>query len=40
MKHLTEGDNIWATPVIYHGKLYIKGVTELLCFDISAGTAN
>jgi outer membrane protein assembly factor BamB len=40
VKHLTEGTNIWATPVIYHGKLYIKGVTELLCFDISAGTAN
>jgi len=36
VKHLTEGDNIWATPVIYHGKLYIKGVTEVMCFDIAA----
>ncbi len=33
---ITRGSNIWATPLVYHGKLYVKGVTELICLDISA----
>ena len=27
--------NIWATPLIYHGKLYVKGYDELVCADIT-----
>ena len=28
-------DRVWSTPMIYHGKLYAKGQSELACFDIS-----
>lgn len=27
--------DIWSAPVIYHGKLYVKGRDELVCLDIS-----
>jgi outer membrane protein assembly factor BamB len=35
VKEITPGKNIWAVPTISNGKLYIKGVEELLCLDIS-----
>jgi outer membrane protein assembly factor BamB len=28
-------DNVWSAPVIYHGKLYVKGMDELVCLDVS-----
>ena len=31
-----EGQDIWASPVICGGKLYVKGPSELACFDIKA----
>jgi outer membrane protein assembly factor BamB len=31
-----EGKNeLWATPLVYKGKLYVKGEKNLVCFDIS-----
>lgn len=33
--HIVEGkNNVWATPTIANGKLYVKGIEELLCLDI------
>ena len=29
-----EGDNIWSSPVVYHGKLLLKGKTQLIAFDL------
>ena len=26
---------VWSSPVIYHGKLYVKGKDDLVCLDIS-----
>ena len=34
-KDLVEGTNIWATPLLYKGKMYVKGREELICFDVS-----
>ena len=31
-----DGREVWSTPLIYRGKLYVKGATELVCADISA----
>lgn len=31
-----EGTKVWSSPLIYDGKLYLKGTDELLCYDISA----
>lgn len=31
---LAEGNNLWATPLVYHGKMYIRGKSELACYDI------
>jgi outer membrane protein assembly factor BamB len=28
-------NEVWATPLIYQGKLYVKGTSELVCLDIS-----
>jgi outer membrane protein assembly factor BamB len=36
VKVFNGGNNIWSDPVIYHGKLYVKGTDELVCFDIAA----
>lgn len=30
-----QANKIWSSPVIYHSMLYVKGKTELVCFDIS-----
>lgn len=27
---------VWSTPLIYHGKLYAKGLDQLICLDISS----
>ena len=31
-----DGAQIWATPLVYGGRLYLKGEQELVCYDISA----
>jgi outer membrane protein assembly factor BamB len=31
-----DGGNVWSSPVISNGKLYVKGADELVCFDVSA----
>ncbi|HZK80048.1 MAG TPA: PQQ-binding-like beta-propeller repeat protein [Humisphaera sp.] len=33
---LFDYDKVWSSPVIYHGKLYVKGKEELVCLDIGA----
>ena len=30
------GKEIWSSPLVYRGKLYVKGPNELVCFDIKA----
>jgi outer membrane protein assembly factor BamB len=32
---IVEGKNVWATPTIANGMLYVKGLEELVCLDIS-----
>ncbi len=32
-----DGGQIWAMPLVYGGRLYLKGQQELVCYDISAG---
>ena len=27
-------DKVWSDPIVYHGKLYVKGKDELACFDV------
>jgi outer membrane protein assembly factor BamB len=27
------GERIWSTPLLYGGRIYVKGVKELVCFD-------
>jgi outer membrane protein assembly factor BamB len=36
---LLDGTELWATPLIYGGRLYLKGQQELVCYDISAKPA-
>ena len=36
VKDAVEGDQVWSTPLIYDGKLYLKGKTDLVCYDVSA----
>ena len=33
---VVEGGEVWATPAIHDGKLYVKGERELVCIDIKA----
>jgi outer membrane protein assembly factor BamB len=33
---LFDYDKVWSSPVIYHGKLYVKGKEELVCLDVGA----
>ena len=33
--HLFDFGTTWATPLIYHGKLYVMGKDQLVCLDIS-----
>lgn len=30
-----EGDKVWSTPLLYAGRLYVKGPAELVCFDLA-----
>ena len=34
---LVEGTEVWAMPLIYGGRLYVKGQQDFVCYDISAG---
>jgi outer membrane protein assembly factor BamB len=34
---LFDAERIWATPLLYDGKLYAKGSEELVCVDVSGG---
>lgn len=33
---ILDGTNIWATPLLYKGKLYVKGRDEFICLDVTA----
>jgi outer membrane protein assembly factor BamB len=33
---VVEGGEVWATPAIHDGRLYVKGERELVCIDIKA----
>ena len=33
---VVEGGEVWASPAIHDGKLYIKGERELVCIDLKA----
>lgn len=33
-----EGSRVWATPLLYAGRLYVKGPKDLVCFDLSAAS--
>jgi outer membrane protein assembly factor BamB len=35
---LLDGREVWATPLVYGGRLYAKGDQELVCYDISASS--
>jgi outer membrane protein assembly factor BamB len=34
-----EGDHVWAVPLLYGGRLYVKGPKELVCFEVTAAVA-
>jgi outer membrane protein assembly factor BamB len=34
---VVEGKEVWSTPLIYGGRVYVKGAQELVCLDIGAG---
>jgi outer membrane protein assembly factor BamB len=34
-----DGSDVWSTPLLYGGRLYAKGVTEFVCFDLSGKLA-
>jgi outer membrane protein assembly factor BamB len=34
IKNVVEGKQVWASPLLYNGKLYIQGQEELVAFDI------
>ena len=36
LKRFIEGDQLWATPLIYDGKLYVKSKDELIAYDVSS----
>ena len=36
LRRFVEGDQIWATPLVYQGRLYIKAKDELIAYDIAA----
>jgi outer membrane protein assembly factor BamB len=35
LKRFVQGNQIWATPLVYNGKLYIQSKDELIAYDIS-----
>lgn len=36
---IIDGREVWASPLLYGGRLFAKGDTEFLCFDLSGNTA-
>jgi hypothetical protein len=32
---VVEGKEVWATPVLYGGRLYVKGRQELICLELT-----
>ena len=36
---LFDGSDVWSTPLVYGGRLYAKGVSEFVCFDLSGKIA-
>jgi outer membrane protein assembly factor BamB len=32
---LFDANDTWATPMIYHGKLYVRGKNQVLCLDVT-----
>jgi outer membrane protein assembly factor BamB len=32
-----EGTELWAMPLVYGGRLYVKGTQEFVCYDVSSG---
>jgi hypothetical protein len=34
-KDVVEGKEVWSTPLLYGGRLYVKGSQEFSCFDLS-----
>ena len=28
-----EGEEMWATPLLYGGRVFVKGIAELVCLD-------
>ena len=36
---LLDAREVWSTPLLYGGRLYAKGDTEFICFDLSGKAA-
>jgi outer membrane protein assembly factor BamB len=36
-EEVVEGKEVWATPLLYGGRVYVKGAQELVCLEIGAG---
>ncbi len=34
MKEVVEGKQVWATPLVYGGRVYVKGAQELVCLEL------
>jgi hypothetical protein len=34
LKRFVQGNQIWATPLVYNGKLYIQSKDEMIAYDI------
>jgi len=34
--HLFDYERVWSSPLVYRGRLYVKGKDQLICLDISA----
>jgi hypothetical protein len=32
---VVEGTQVWATPLLYGGRLYAKGAQELVCLELT-----
>jgi outer membrane protein assembly factor BamB len=37
-EEVVEGKEVWATPLLYGGRLYVKGAQEIVCLDIASPT--
>jgi outer membrane protein assembly factor BamB len=34
LKRFVDGDQVWSTPLVYQGRLYVKGKEDLVAYDI------